>query len=142
MIIGYTSGVFDMFHVGQLNLLKNAKGMCDKLFVGVNTDEAVMAYKNKKPFTPFEQRIEIIRSIRYVDAVFPRACLDEIQMHDILKFDLWFIGDDWFGSDMYNDYEKRITGRNVRIVYLPYTKGISATAIKNNLGNVKDNKDG
>ena len=67
MIIGYTTGVYDLFHVGHLNLLKNAKGLCDKLIVGVTVDELV-SYKGKKAVIPFEERIEIVRSIKYVDA--------------------------------------------------------------------------
>lgn len=76
MVIGYTSGVFDLFHIGHLNLLKNAKGMCDKLIVGVTTDDLSL-YKGKKPLIPFEDRLEIVRAVRYVDAVVPQETMDK-----------------------------------------------------------------
>ncbi|EOB0864123.1 adenylyltransferase/cytidyltransferase family protein [Campylobacter coli] len=77
--LGYTSGVYDLFHIGHLNLLKNAKGLCDKLIVGVTIDELVQ-YKNKKSVIPFSERIEIVRSIKYVDAAIPQENIDKYQM--------------------------------------------------------------
>ncbi len=79
MIIGYTSGVYDLFHIGHLNLLRNAKGMCDKLVVGVTTDELVN-YKNKKSVIPHNERMEIIRAIKYVDSVVPQEHMDKFEM--------------------------------------------------------------
>jgi glycerol-3-phosphate cytidylyltransferase len=128
MIIGYTSGVFDLFHIGHLNLLKNAKGMCDKLIVGVTTDELV-AYKRKKPVIPFMDRIEIVRNIKYVDAVVAQENMDKLAMCKQLKADLLFVGDDWYNSEKWNNYEKEFNEANIRIVYFPYTKGISSTQI-------------
>ncbi|EOA4392864.1 adenylyltransferase/cytidyltransferase family protein [Campylobacter coli] len=83
--LGYTSGVYDLFHIGHLNLLKNAKGLCDKLIVGVTIDELVQ-YKNKKSVIPFSERIEIVRSIKYVDAAIPQENIDKYQMWEKLHF--------------------------------------------------------
>ncbi|HEC1272932.1 TPA: adenylyltransferase/cytidyltransferase family protein, partial [Campylobacter coli] len=90
--LGYTSGVYDLFHIGHLNLLKNAKGLCDKLIVGVTIDELVQ-YKNKKSVIPFSERIEIVRSIKYVDAAIPQENIDKYQMWEKLHFDVLFVGD-------------------------------------------------
>lgn len=93
MVIGYAAGVFDLFHIGHLNLLKNARGMCDKLIVGVTTDELV-TYKGKTPTIPFEDRKEIVRSIRYVDAVVPQYDMDKLTMCKKLGATILFVGDD------------------------------------------------
>lgn len=99
--LGYTSGVYDLFHIGHLNLLKNAKGLCDKLIVGVTIDELVQ-YKNKKSVIPFSERIEIVRSIKYVDAAIPQENIDKYQMWEKLHFDVLFVGDDWFNTPNWN----------------------------------------
>ena len=105
MIIGYTAGVFDLFHIGHLNLLKNAKGMCDKLIVGVSTDELVL-YKNKKPVIPFDERIEIVRNIKYVDGVVAQENMDKLEMCKKLKAEILIVGDDWYNTDKWNNYEE------------------------------------
>lgn len=128
MIIGYTAGVFDLFHIGHLNLLKNAKGMCDKLIVGVTTDELV-AYKNKKAVIPFEERLEIVRSIKYVDAVVAQENMDKLAMCLKLKATVLIVGDDWYNTDKWNEYEKAFAQYGIKIVYFPYTKGTSSTLI-------------
>jgi len=128
MILGYTSGVFDLFHVGHLRLLRNAKGMCDKLIVGVTTDELV-AYKSKKAVIPFVERIEIIRSIEFVDSVVAQENMDKFAMWEKLKFDVMFVGDDWQKTEKWDDLEKQFSEVGVRIVYFPYTKGTSSTLI-------------
>ena len=97
MTVGYTCGVYDLFHIGHLNLLKNAKGLCDKLIVGVSTDELV-AYKHKKAVIPFEERLEIIRNIKCVDAAIPQDDLDKFKAWEKLRFDILFVGDDWYGD--------------------------------------------
>lgn len=130
MIIGYTAGVFDLFHIGHLNLLKNAKGMCDRLVVGVTTDELVR-YKNKSPVIPFTERIEIVRNIKYVDAVVAQEDMDKLLMCKKLKADILFVGDDWYATEKWEDYEKEFQEAGIRIVYFPYTKGISSTKINN-----------
>lgn len=105
MIIGYAAGVFDLFHIGHLNLLKNAKGMCDKLIVGVTTDELVL-YKGKRAVIPFSERLEIVRSIKYVDAVVPQEDMDKLTMCKKLKANVLFVGDDWYASEKWENYEK------------------------------------
>lgn len=128
MIIGYTTGVYDLFHIGHLNLLKNAKGMCDKLIVGVTTDDLV-SYKGKQAMIPFEDRIEIVRSCRYVDAAVPQYDMDKLTACKKLGASILFVGDDWYGTDKWQQYEREFAENGIRIVYFPYTKGISSTRI-------------
>lgn len=129
MIIGYTAGVYDLFHIGHLNLLKNAKGMCDKLIVGVTVDELV-SYKNKKAFIPYEERIEMVRACKYVDAVVPQENMDKLSMCKKLGASYLFVGDDWYGTEEWDKYEKEFNENNIKIIYFPYTKGISSTRIR------------
>ena len=132
MVIGYTTGVFDLFHIGHLNLLKNAKGMCDKLVVGVTVDELVQ-YKGKNVLIPFEDRIEIVRSCKYVDAAIPQYDMDKLKACKELGAELMFVGDDWYGTDKWKLYEETLAKENVKVVYFPYTKGVSSTIITNAL---------
>lgn len=136
MQIGYTSGVYDLFHIGHLNLLQNAKGMCDKLIVGVTTDELV-SYKNKKAVIPHNERMEIVRAIRYVDSVILQEDMDKFEMWKKLKFDIMFVGDDWFNTPKWGEIEKKFKEVGVRIVYFPYTKGTSSTLINETLTNLR-----
>jgi len=138
MIIGYTAGVYDLFHIGHLNLLKNAKGMCDKLIVGVTVDELV-TYKGKHAIIPFEDRIEIIRSIRYVDAAVPQRDMDKLSMCKRLGAQILFVGDDWYGSEKWEHYETECQKNGIKIVYFPYTKGVSSTIINQTLEHVRNN---
>ena len=135
-IIGYTSGVYDLFHVGHLNLLKNAKGLCDKLIVGVSVDELV-AYKHKRAVIPFQERLEIVRSIKYVDAAIPQDDLDKFKMWEKLHFDVLFVGDDWFKSERGQEMEKKFDEVGVRVVYFPYTKGTSSTLLTEALARLR-----
>lgn len=128
MIIGYTAGVYDLFHIGHLNLLKNAKGMCDKLVVGVSTDELAQ-YKNKCPLIPFEDRMEIVRSIKYVDAVVPQKDMDKLSMCKKLGASVLFVGDDWYATEKWQNYEQEFAEAGIRIMYFPYTQGVSSTKI-------------
>lgn len=128
MIIGYTTGVYDLFHIGHLNLLKNAKGMCDKLIVGVTVDELVN-YKGKKAVIPFEERIEIVRSCKYVDAAVPQYNMDKLEACKKLGAQILFVGDDWYQTEKWMEYEKAFTKEGLKIVYFPYTKGTSSTKI-------------
>lgn len=128
MIIGYTAGVYDLFHIGHLNLLKNAKGMCDKLIVGVTIDELV-SYKGKRAMIPFEDRIEIVRSIKYVDAAVPQYDMDKLATCKKLNAKILFVGDDWYDTEKWRDYEKKFFKNDIKIIYFPYTKGISSTKI-------------
>lgn len=136
MIIGYTTGVYDLFHVGHLNLLKNAKAMCDKLIVGVTVDELV-TYKGKKAMIPYADRAEIVRSIEYVDAVVPQYDMDKLTMCKKLKADILFVGDDWYDTPKWEAYEKELKELGIKIIYFPYTKGISSTQISKALNAVR-----
>ena len=136
MIIGYTAGVYDLFHVGHLNLLKNAKGMCDKLVVGVTVDNLV-EYKGKKPMIPFEDRIEIVRSIKYVDAAIPQYDMDKLTACKKLGATILFVGDDWYGTEKWKQYEMAFAKENIHIVYFPYTRGISSTKITKALQDIR-----
>ncbi|WP_352404126.1 adenylyltransferase/cytidyltransferase family protein [Kandleria vitulina] len=136
MVIGYTAGVYDLFHIGHLNLLKNAKGMCDKLVVGVTVDELV-SYKGKKAMIPFEDRIEIVRSIKYVDAAVPQYNMDKLEACKKLNAQILFVGDDWYGTDKWKAYEKEFAEAGIKIVYFPYTKGTSSTQIRKALNYIR-----
>ena len=136
MTIGYTTGVYDLFHIGHLNLLKNAKGMCDKLIVGVTVDELV-AYKGKRAMIPFEDRIEIVRSCKYVDAAVPQYDMDKLAACKKLGAEFLFVGDDWYGTEKWKEYEKEFLEAGIRIVYFPYTKGISSPQITKALNMVR-----
>lgn len=137
MVIGYTTGVFDLFHIGHLNMLKNAKAMCDKLIVGVTVDELV-AYKHKKAVIPFEERLEIVRNIECVDVAIPQTTMDKFEAWQKLRFDVMFVGDDWYGTDKWKDYEKQFNEVGVRIIYFPYTKGTSSTLINQTLRSLRE----
>lgn len=128
--IGYTTGVFDMFHIGHLNILRRAKEQCDYLIVGVSTDELVESYKHKTPIIPYEERAEIVRAIRYVDEVIPQVNRDKFAAWENLKFNAMFVGDDWKGSTLFNEVEKKFKDVGVDIVYFPYTKGTSSTILR------------
>lgn len=135
-LIGYTAGVFDLFHIGHLNLLKNAKGMCDKLIVGVTTDDLVL-YKGKHSMIPFQDRIEIVRSIKYVDAVVPQDNMDKLTMCKKLGASYLFVGDDWYATEKWKQYEKEFSEAGIKIIYFPYTKGVSSTKITEALKNTR-----
>lgn len=136
MTIGYTTGVYDLFHIGHLNLLKNAKGMCDKLIVGVTVDELV-TYKGKQAMIPFEDRIEIVRSCKYVDAAVPQYDMDKLAACKKLGAQMLFVGDDWYGTTKWQEYEKQFSEAGIKIVYFPYTQGISSTKINEALDAVR-----
>jgi glycerol-3-phosphate cytidylyltransferase len=130
-IIGYTAGVFDLFHIGHLKILQNAKSICDKLIVGVSTDELVYEYKKKYPVIPFSERIEIVRSIKYVDAVIAQEDLNKIDIWKKVKFDLMVVGDDWYNSKKWKKIDDDLIKKNIKVIYFPYTKNTSSTKINN-----------
>lgn len=136
MVIGYTTGVYDLFHIGHLNLFKNAKGMCDKLVVGVTVDELVQ-YKGKKALIPFEDRIELVRSCRYVDAAIPQYDMDKLTACKKLGAKFLFVGDDWYGTEKWKNYEKEFEKEGISVVYFPYTKGVSSTMINEALNTIR-----
>jgi len=131
-IIGYTSGVFDLFHIGHLNLLANAKSMCDQLIVGVTTDDLV-AYKNKIAVIPFQERMEIVRSIKYVDATIAQENMDKFEMWEKLKFNVLFVGDDWFNTPKWKEIEEKFKDVGVKVIYFPYTRNTSSTILNETL---------
>ncbi|WP_289301611.1 adenylyltransferase/cytidyltransferase family protein [Sporofaciens musculi] len=131
--VGYTTGVFDLFHIGHLNILKNAKARCDFLIVGVSTDELVLSYKFKTPVIPFHERLEIVKAVRYVDKVVPQVTMDKLDAWKKYHFDVVFHGSDWKGSELYEDIEKKLKEVKVEMVYLPHTTGTSSTMLNEKL---------
>ena len=136
--IGYTTGVFDMFRIGHLNILRNAKSMCDYLIVGVSTDELVQQYKGKTPIIRFEERLEIVKAIKYVDQAVPQLTMDKMDAWRELKFDALFHGSDWKGSDMYNSIVAEFEKVGVDVVFLPHTSGVSSTMLTDILHRLKE----
>ncbi len=128
--IGYTTGVFDMFHIGHLNILRRARELCDYLIVGVSTDELVMDYKNKTPIVPFNERKEIIKAVKYVDLVVPQINMNKFEAWKKIKFNILFHGDDWKGSSMYQDIEEKLSCVGCKVFFLPHTDGISSTILR------------
>lgn len=135
-VIGYTTGVYDLFHIGHLNILRRAREQCDYLIVGVSTDKLVKEYKNKKPIIPFSERMQIVGAIKYVDKVVPQETLDKIEAWEKYKFDVMFHGSDWKGSQLYKDIVKKLDKVGVQSVYLPYTTGTSSTMLAEKLQNM------
>ena len=133
---GYTAGVFDMFHIGHLNILKRAKEQCDYLIVGVSTDEVVMANKNKAPIVHFFERTEIVKAIKYVDEVVPQTRYDiEGKVKSVLenKIDVMFVGSDWQGTHKWVQIERELKKIGCDVVYLPHTDGISSTILRSKI---------
>ncbi|MBO4417478.1 MAG: adenylyltransferase/cytidyltransferase family protein [Bacteroidales bacterium] len=139
MKIGYTTGVFDLFHIGHLNLLRKAKEQCDYLIVGVSTDELV-SYKHKQAVIPFEERKQIVGAIKYVDEVVAQENMDKMAAWERLHFNVMFVGDDWKGTPKWNEYERQFKEVGVEIVYFPYTKGTSSTLINQTLEKLREDK--
>lgn len=131
--VGYTTGVFDMFHIGHLNILRRAKEQCEYLIVGVSTDELVESYKDKKPIIPFEERAEIVQSIEFVDLVVAQENRDKIEAQKKLQFDVMFVGDDWKGKPLFMEVESVFKQIGVDVVYFPYTKNTSSTILREKL---------
>ena len=131
--IGFTAGVYDMFHIGHLNIIKRAKEYCDYLIVGVSTDEVVIENKNKKPIIDFNERIQIIEALKCVDKAIPQESysvegkLDTVKKYNI---DVMFVGSDWQGTEKWNKLEKELAKINCKVVYLPHTEGISSTVLR------------
>lgn len=128
--IGYTTGVFDLFHIGHLNILRLARQECEQLTVGVTTDELCLQRKGIMPVIPLKERMEIVSSIKYVDSVVPQTTMNKFEAWSKLKFDLMFVGDDWKGTDKWNHLEKEFLKLGVRIIYFPYTDHTSSTKLR------------
>ncbi len=133
--IGYTTGVYDMFHIGHLNILRRAKEQCEYLIVGVSTDELVQSYKHKTPVIPFENRMAIVEAIRYVDKVVPQVSMDKFAAWERLKFDAIFHGDDWKGTALYDEIQAKLEAVGCDMVFLPHTDGVSSTEIVKKISN-------
>ncbi|MGN8724900.1 adenylyltransferase/cytidyltransferase family protein [Segatella copri] len=130
MVIGYTTGVYDMFHIGHLNILRRAKEQCDYLVVGVSTDELVQKVKNKTPVIPFADRCEIVGAIKYVDKVVPQFDKNKMAAWEKYHFNKMFVGSDWKGTEAWNRFEEEFKPLGVEIVYLDHTDGISSTILR------------
>ncbi len=128
-VIGYTAGVYDMFHIGHLNILSRARALCDRLIVGVSTDELVRREKNKTPVVPFEERLRIVAALRCVDAAVPQEDKDKLSAWQKYGFHRMFVGSDWKGTSSWQEYERQFEPLGVRIIYLPHTDGISSTGL-------------
>lgn len=127
--IGYTTGVYDLFHVGHLRLLRRASELCERLVVGVTSDDLSLRAKGKLPVFPLSERIEIVSSLPFVSEVVVQHELDKVLAWDNVKFNKLFVGSDWQGTPEWDDYEKRLGNVGVSIIYLPYTAGVSSTVI-------------
>ncbi len=109
--------------------MRRAKEQCDYLIVGVSTDELVKEYKNKTPIIPYEERVEIIKAIRYVDEVVPQTHRDKYAAWEQYHFNRMFVGDDWKNSPLFNEVERKFKEVGVELVYFPYTQGTSSTLL-------------
>ncbi|KUL28205.1 cytidyltransferase [Streptomyces regalis] len=131
--LGYAPGVFDLFHVGHLNILRRARGHCDRLIAGVCSDELVVRLKGRPPVVPLAERLQIVRSVRYVDETFVATVDDKIAIWKELGFDVIFKGDDWLGTDVWTMLETEFARVGVEIVYFPYTVHTSSTLLRDAL---------
>lgn len=132
-IIGYTTGVYDMFHIGHLNILKKAKEKCDYLIVGVTTDELCYLRKNKYPIINQDDRLQIIDSIKYVDKAIFQDTMDKLEVVKKYNVDIVFVGSDWKGTPSWNEYEKEFAQYGCSVIYLDHTDGISSTILREKL---------
>ena len=131
--IGYTTGVYDMFHIGHLNIIKKAKEQCEFLIVGVTTDQLCFERKNKYPIIPETERMAIIKELRCVDKVVPQENMDKFEIVKKYAVDVVFVGSDWKGTDAWNRYEEEFAKVGCTVVYLEHTDGISSTILRNRL---------
>tara|TARA_B100000925_G_C21922015_1_gene436301 strand:- start:41 stop:472 length:432 start_codon:yes stop_codon:yes gene_type:complete len=138
-IIGYTTGVFDLFHIGHVEILRKSKSMCDKLIVGVTSDKLVK-YKFKKSVIPFQERLKIVSACKYVDIAVPQNNMNKLEAYKKYKFDVMFVGDDWYNTKKWKEYEKEFKEYKVKIIYFPYTKNTSSTKLNSILDKLRRKK--
>ena len=131
--VGYTTGVFDMFHMGHLNILRRAKEQCEYLIVGVTTDELCLKRKNKAPIIPEDERVAIVQAIRYVDKVVAQNDMDKLRPVMQHQVDAVFVGSDWKGTSAWVQYEKEFAEVGCSVVYLDHTDGISSSILRERL---------
>ena len=140
MIIGYTTGVFDLFHIGHLKILNKARKNCDFLIVAVTTDDLMMKYKKKTCVIPFEERSKIVASIKSVDKVVEQDSMNKVEAWKKYKFNKMFVGDDWKGTEKWKKIEKEMDSFGVEVIFFPYTKGTSSTIINKTLEKLRGNE--
>jgi glycerol-3-phosphate cytidylyltransferase len=128
--VGYAPGVYDLFHVGHLNILRHARSRCDYLVAGVVSDEMAELAKGRPPVIPLVERLEIIRSIRFVDAAFVETVPDKLVTWQQVRFDVLFKGDDWRGTPKGEKLERDFGTVGVEVVYFPYTVHTSSTQLR------------
>lgn len=131
--VGYTTGVYDMFHLGHLNILRRAKEQCDYLVVGVTTDNLCIKRKGKRPIICEGDRMEIVRAIRFVDEVILQESMDKLDIVRKIQADAVFVGSDWKGTPEWNKYEEEFASEGCTVVYLEHTEGISSTILRDRL---------
>ena len=131
--IGYTTGVFDMFHIGHLNILRRAKEQCEYLIVGVTTDALCFSRKQKYPIFSQDERKTILESIKYVDKVVFQENMDKLQAVQQFGCDAVFVGSDWKGTEAWDRYEKEFAQVGCEVVYLQHTDGVSSTILRKKL---------
>ncbi len=131
--VGYTTGVYDMFHIGHLNILRRAKELCETLIVGVTTDELCFKRKNKYPIICEQERMQIVEAIKYVDEVVPQTDMEKVRPVVELGADAVFVGSDWKGTEAWNQYEREFAEHGCTVVYLDHTDGISSTILREKL---------
>ena len=136
--IGYAPGAYDLFHIGHLNLLRQAKENCDFLIAGVMADDVLINHKGLRPVVPLAERLEIVRNVRYVDVAHPAFTNDKVEIWQDLRFNVMFKGDDWKGTVMGNQLEQRFGELGVDIVYFPYGKITSSSALRRTLKNIDE----
>ena len=132
-IVGYTTGVFDLFHVGHLNILEKAANECDYLIVGVTARETVKKYKGKYPITSLEDRMAIVRAIKYVDKVVIQENMDKVKAWEKYKYDVLFHGNDWENSPMYNEIKSKLSVLGVKLKFFKYTERTSTSSLKSKI---------
>lgn len=140
--IGYTTGVFDLFHIGHLNILRRAKQECDYLIVGVTTDELCLSRKNKAPVIPFSERMDIVQSIRYVDQAVPQVDMDKFDAWRRLHFDIMMVGSDWKGTEQWNALEEEFSKIGVEIRYFDYTETTSSSILRKTIAKINEDRFG
>ena len=134
--IGYAPGAFDLFHIGHLNLLRQAKEHCDFLIAGVVADDLLIRHKGVLPIVPLAERLEIVRSVRFVDAAFPAKTNDKVEIWKDLRFNVLFKGNDWRGTEKGTKLEREFGAIGVDVIYFPYTLATSSSAIRRTLRNI------
>lgn len=131
--IGYAAGAFDLFHVGHLNLLRQARSRCDFLIAGVVSDELILARKGRQPVIPLSERLEIVRNVGFVDEAIAETLPNKVDMWQQRAFNVLFKGDDWKGTSKGLELEQDFRPFGVEIVYFPYTVHTSSTILRRTL---------